>query len=114
MQVKAESRFVRLSADKARDIARRMRGLSVAEALKVTDFSERKAAFEIGKTLKTAIANAEENAKLSVDELRVKEVLVDAGPTSRRYWARARGMAGPILRRTCHVRIVLTDGRDET
>lgn len=111
MEVTAISKYVKLSADKATDLVRRMRGLPVAEALKITEFSERKAALHIGKTLKSAIANAENNAKLSIADLRVKEAVVDKGPMTKRYWARARGMASPILRRTCHIRIVLTDGK---
>ncbi|MBN2301203.1 MAG: 50S ribosomal protein L22 [Lentisphaerae bacterium] len=112
MEVVSTSKYVRLAADKARDIARKMRGLPVSEALKVTDFSERKAAFYIGKTLKSAIANAENNAKLAVDELRVKEVLVDEAARVKRYWARSRGSASPIQKRTCHIKIVVTDGKD--
>lgn len=111
MDVTATAKYVRSSPSKARDLARRMLGLPVGEALKITEFSDRKAAFLIGKTLKSAIANAENNAKLSVDELRVKEAVIGDGPSLKRYRARARGRAGRILKRTCHIRIVLTDGK---
>jgi len=95
---------------KARPIARKLRGMSVGEALRTAELCGRKAGGIIGKTLKSAIANAENNAKLAVDELRVKEAIVDEGPLFRRYWPRARGMARRIRRKTCHVKIVLTDG----
>lgn len=77
MEVTARTKFARLSPSKARDLARKMQGLPVADALKITDFSARKAAGLIGKTLKSAIANAENNAKLAVDELTVKEAVID-------------------------------------
>jgi large subunit ribosomal protein L22 len=109
MDVTAITRYARMSPLKARDLAQRVQGLPVSEALKVTEFSERKAAALIGKTLKSAIANAENTAKLSVDKLRVKEAVVEDGPRMRRFWPRSRGMASPILKRMCHIRVVLTD-----
>ena len=113
MDVFAITRYVRLSPSKARDLAAKVRGLPVSEALKLTAFSPRKAAFQIGKTLKSAIANATANAHLDVESLRVKQAVVEEGPRMKRFWPRARGSASPILKRTCHVRIVLTDGRTE-
>ncbi len=112
MEVKAITKFARLSPSKARDLARKMQGLPVADALKVSDFSARKAAALIGKTLKSAIANAENNAKLAVDELMVKEAVVEEGPRMKRYWSRARGGIRPIKKRMCHIKIVLTDGQE--
>ncbi len=111
MEVKAISKYVRMSPSKARDLARRLTGMRVAEALRVTTVGERKAANEIGKTLKSAIANAENNADLSADDLLVKEALVDEGPRMKRFWPRARGMVRRIEKKMCHVRIVLTDGK---
>jgi len=110
MDVKATSKYVRISSRKARNLARAIQGLRVSEALKVLDFSERKAAFLIGRTLKSAVANAENNAKLSAENLWVKEAVVADGPALKRYWHRARGMASPIKKRTSHVQITLTDG----
>ena len=109
MEVTAKTKYVRLAASKARGLVKSMRGLPVNEALRIAATSDKKAAVVIGKTLKSAIANAENNAKLSVDELRVKEAVVDEGPSSRRYWPRSRGMVRHIVRRSCHVKIVLTD-----
>ncbi len=114
MEVTAKSRYVRLSPSKARDLCRKLKGRSVADALKVTDFNKRKGAKLIGKTLKSAIANAENNAKLPLSSLRVKNATVDAGPFSVRYWPRARGMVSVIRRRTSHITVVLTDdGKSE-
>lgn len=109
MEVTAVAKFVRLAPTKARDLAREVQGLPVAEALKVTQFSPRKAAALIGKTLRSAIANAENNAQLPVDTLRVKQAVIDEGPRMRRYWSRARGSVRRIQKRMCHIRIVLTD-----
>ena len=98
-----------MSPSKARDLARAIQGLPVSQALAVTEFSERKAAFQIGKTLKSAIANAENNAGLSADDLFVRAAVVEEGPMLKRFRPRARGMAGRILKRTSHIKIVLTD-----
>jgi len=112
MEVTAVSKYVRLSPTKARDLARRVQGLPVAQALEIVDLSARKAAFFLGKTLKSAVANAENNAELAVDTLHVKEAVVDVGPQLRRYWPRARGMVSPIRKRMCHIRVVLSDGEE--
>lgn len=109
MEVVAVSKYVRMSPSKARDLARAMQGRPVAEALRIADFNARKAGVLLGKTLRSAIANAENNAGLSVDRLVVKRALIEPGPSLKRYWPRARGSASPILRRTSHVRIVLTE-----
>lgn len=113
MDISATSRFVRLSPTKARDLAQRIRGKSVATALGMVTLNERKAAYYVGKTLKSAIANAENNAKLEVDSLKVKEAVVDEAIRMKRLWAAARGSPRPVCKRMCHIRIVLTDGHDE-
>jgi large subunit ribosomal protein L22 len=92
-----------------REVTREIQGLPVAAALDVLAFTPKKAAFLIGKTLKSAVANAENNANLKVDGLVVKEAVVGEGPTLKRIMARARGSASGILKRTSHIRIVLTD-----
>lgn len=109
MEVKATTKYVRIAPRKARNLATAIQGLPVPEALKIVEFSERKAATLIGKTIKSAIANAENNAKLSADTLRVKEAVVVPGPALRRFWPRARGSASPIRKRTSHIMITLTD-----
>ncbi len=111
MEVQAITKYVRMSPTKARDFARKMRGMRVSDALNMTAIGERKAAFRIGKTLRSAVANAENNADLDVDDLCVKEAVIDEGPMMKRFWPRARGMVSPIKKRLCHVKIVLTDGK---
>lgn len=113
MDIVATTRFVRISPEKARDLARAIQGKQVPEALRMTDFSERKAAFLIRKTLHSAIANAENNHDLSADALVVREAVVDAGPILKRSRPRSRGMAHPIRKRMSHIRIVLSDGRKD-
>jgi len=113
MEVSATTKYVRMSSTKVRDLTRAIQGLPVAQALKIVDFSERKGALNLGKTLKSAIANAENNAKLDVDDLRVKEAVVGEGPRMKRHWPRARGMVSPVLKRMCHIKVVLTDGKED-
>jgi large subunit ribosomal protein L22 len=82
--------------------------LPVSDALDILTFTPRKAADLIGKTLKAAIADAENNFELPVDSLFVKEATIGEGPTFRRFTPRARGSAAPIRKRTSHIRIVLS------
>lgn len=114
MDVIAVAKYVRMSPSKGRDVARKVQGLPVAEALRMTRFSPRKAAFHINKTLKSAVANAQSNHSLEADDLRVKQAVVDEGPAMRRFWPRARGGVSPVQKRMCHIRIVLTDGVEES
>lgn len=109
MEIQATTRFVRMAPSKARDLARALKGLPVGEALRLVEFNARKAALQIGKTLKSAIANAENNAKVAPEKLYVDQVLVDDGPRMKRFWARSRGMVSPIQRRLCHIKITLTE-----
>jgi len=109
MEIKAVSKYVRMTPTKARDLTRAITGKSVGEALQVVELNKRKTAACIGKTLKSAIANAENNAELSADKLYVARAVVENGPTIPRYWPRARGSATPIRKKTSHIRITLTD-----
>jgi large subunit ribosomal protein L22 len=109
MKIEASSRFARIAPTKARPLARLLKGLSVADALRATAFSRQKAAFLIGKVLKSAIANAENNAKPSAEDFRVEQVIVEQGPMMRRHWSRSRGMVRPVTKRTSHIRIVLVN-----
>ena len=111
MEVTAITRNVRMSAQKGRPLARKCQGLPVGDALRVVDFSPRKAAFVLSKTLKSAMANAKNNANLDVDTLKVKMCVFDEGTRMRRFWPRARGSASPIAKRLCHCKVVLTDGQ---
>ena len=109
MQVKAIHRFARISPFKAREVTREIQGHSASDALDLLTFSPKKAAVLVKKTLKSAIANAENNANLKVDTLLVREAVVGEGPTLKRFRARARGGASPIRKRTSHIRIILSN-----
>jgi large subunit ribosomal protein L22 len=109
MEVRSIYKYARISPFKVREVTREIQGLPVSAALDVLAFTPKKAAFLINKTLKSAIANAENNANLKVDGLVVKEAVVGEGPTFKRMKTRARGSGSQILKRTSHIRIVLTD-----
>src|SRR6266403_1945159 len=109
MEVRSIYRYARISPFKVREVTREIQGLPVSAALDLLAFTPKKAAFFIGKTLKSAVANAENNANLKADGLVVKEAVVGEGPTIKRMMARARGSGSQILKRTAHIRIVLTD-----
>lgn len=109
MEVKSLYKYARVSPLKARDVAREIQGLPVSAALDILNFTPRKAAFLIGKTLKSAIANAENNHELDIESLVVKEATATDGPSFRRFKARARGSGAPIKRRTSHLQIILSD-----
>jgi large subunit ribosomal protein L22 len=109
MEVKAIYRFARMSAFKLRDVTREIQGRPVAAALDIVAFSPKKAAFLVQKTLKSAIANAENNHNLRADKLVVKEAVAGESTTIKRFTPKARGSAGPIRKRTCHIFITLTD-----
>jgi large subunit ribosomal protein L22 len=113
MEVKSTTKYVRLSPQKARDVAREIQGLPVSSALDILTYTPKKAAALIGKTLKTAIADAENNFSLDTNTLVVKEAVIGAGPTLRRFSPRAKGSAGPLLKRTSHIYITLTGSAPE-
>jgi large subunit ribosomal protein L22 len=109
MEVRSIYRYAKISPFKAREVTREIQGLPVSAALDIVAFSPKKAAAMINKTLKSAVANAENNANLRVDGLVVKEATVGEGSTMKRMMPRARGSGSRILKRTSHIRIVLTD-----
>lgn len=109
MQIKSIYRGARISAFKAREVTREIQGKPVAAALDILAFTPRKAAAMIAKTLKSAIANAENNNNLRADTLVVQEATVGEGPTLKRFQPKARGSAGPIRKRTSNIRIIVTD-----
>ena len=108
-EARAFQRSTRQSPYKMRLVIDQIRGKAVNEALALLTFSKKHAAKQIQKTLKSAVANAENNANLKVDGLVVKEAIVGEGPTMKRMMARARGSGSRILKRSSHIRIVLTD-----
>ncbi|HEV2805823.1 MAG TPA: 50S ribosomal protein L22 [Chthoniobacterales bacterium] len=109
MQVRSTYRYAKISPFKVREVTRAIQGLPVSAALDLVAFSPKKAAGLIAKTLKSAVANAENNANLRVDGLVVKEATVGEGPTMKRMMTRARGSGSRVLKRSSHIRIILTD-----
>jgi ribosomal protein L22 len=105
--VRAQAKWVRMSARKGRVVAEHIRGRSVPEARAVLAFTPRAAAREIEKVLASAVANAEANHGLNGDELVVHAAVVDEGPTLKRWRARARGRVARIKKHTCHITVLL-------
>jgi ribosomal protein L22 len=108
--VRAQAKWVRTSARKARLVAEHIRGRSVPEARAVLAFTPRAAARELEKVLASAVANAEANHGLVGDELVVRTAVVDEGPTLKRWRARARGRVARIKKRSCHITLTLAPG----
>ncbi len=109
MEVSATHKYARLSAQKARLVADQVRGLPVEKAVELLTYSNKKAASTIKKVLESAIANAEHNEGADIDDLKVRSILVDEGPTHRRWKARARGRVNHIMKRTSHIRVTVSD-----
>jgi ribosomal protein L22 len=106
--VNASARFVRVAPRKARLVADQVRGLPIEDALPLLRFSTRSAAQDIRKLIESAAANAEANHDLVADDLFIKDIHVDEGPTLRRYRPRALGRATRINKRTSHIAVALT------
>ena len=109
MQVHAITKNVRMSAQKMRELVRQIQGLSAIKAQAVLAVVPRKSARLVAKTLDSAIANAENNNGAKVENLRVHEAVAGTASTFRRFTPKARGSAGPILKRNCHIKIVVSD-----
>jgi large subunit ribosomal protein L22 len=109
MEVVAKARFVKRTPRKARLVADAVLGLPISDALAYLEFSPRHAAHEVAKVIKSAAANAEHNFNLSRDELYLKQLLVDDGPTLKRIRPVSRGMAHQYFHRTCHLTAVVED-----
>jgi large subunit ribosomal protein L22 len=106
--MKASATHIRISPRKVRMVVDTVRGKSVSQALSILGFTRKKAALPVQKLLKSAVANAVENGGISdVDTLVIDRIMVDEGPTLKRYMPRARGRATPIRKRTSHIRIML-------
>jgi large subunit ribosomal protein L22 len=106
-EVRAVAKWVRMSPRKARLVAEHIRGRSVPEARTVLAFTQRAAAREIEKVLRSAVANAEANHGLNGDSLVVSAAYVDEGPVMKRWRARARGRVARIKKPTCHITVKL-------
>lgn len=113
MEAKAQAKFVRISPRKARQVIDLIRGKDIGEAIAVLRNTPKKASHLIEKVLNSAIANAENNYDMIVDDLYVAKAYVDEGPTMKRYRARAMGQASMIRKRTSHITVVVSDEKKE-
>ena len=109
MEVRAVTRYVRIAPRKARLVTELIKGKPVEEALTMLRFVPKKAARLVDKTLRSAVANAEQNPNIDVDTLYIKRIFVDGGPTMKRWRARAMGRATRIIKRTSHITVVLDE-----
>jgi large subunit ribosomal protein L22 len=108
-EVKAVSKFVRISPQKVRKLVDTVKGKPAEAAIDMLKFMPQKAAAIVEKVMRSAVANAEQNHNLDIDTLVVKNVTADQGPTLKRFRARARGRGSRILKRTAHITVVLSD-----
>jgi large subunit ribosomal protein L22 len=118
MESKAVLKLARVSPRKARLVADLVRGREVGEAIEILTFTRKKSAKFIKDLIESAVANAEfkakrDNSTLDIDDLIIKTIYVDGGPTLRRFRPRARGMATPVLKRTSHITVVLDTDRGD-
>ena len=111
MEVAAKLKNARISAQKARLVIDQIRGLPIERALEILNFSTKKAADMVRKILNSAIANAEHNEGADIDELRVSRVFVDEAFTLKRIKPRAKGRADRVLKRSCHITVMVSDGK---
>ncbi|MCZ6601828.1 MAG: 50S ribosomal protein L22 [Planctomycetota bacterium] len=112
LQFRAKHRYARMTARKARPVLNMIRGLDVNRAIEMLNFENRRAAHAARKVLRSALANAEtmiQDRRLEIDpeDLLITDARADVGPSLKRWLPRARGMATPILKRTCHISITL-------
>jgi large subunit ribosomal protein L22 len=114
MEVQALTRYARMSPKKMREVARTIQGRPATEAVEFLSLVPRKSARLIAKTLKSAIANAENNRNLSADSLTVRSAVIENGPVLKRFKAGARGTAMPRRKKMSHIRIILSDGTDNS
>ena len=111
-EARAVLRTIRVSPQKLNLVAALIRGKKVATALADLEFSRKRIAGTVRKTLESAIANAENNHDLVGDEMLITSITVDEGPTLKRYRPRAQGRATPIHKRTSHIAVALTPAED--
>jgi large subunit ribosomal protein L22 len=113
MEVRSTYKYARISSQKARQVTRAITGMPVSQALSVLDFTPKKAAFLVGKVLRSAIANATNNHELDAEEMIVASAVATPGPSLKRIMPRARGSASSIKKRMTHITVVLGNKPEE-
>ncbi|QIE02196.1 50S ribosomal protein L22 [Buchnera aphidicola] len=109
MEILAQHRQARSSAQKVRLIVNLIRNKKVPEALNILTYNKKKAAILVKKVLESAIANAEHNDGVDIDQLKIKQIFVNEGSTMKRMMPRAKGRADRILKRTSHITVIVSD-----
>lgn len=109
MEVKAKLRNLRVGSQKARIVADMVRGKDVNEALKILAFMPQKPALHLKKLIESAVANADQKKTIDVDNLYIKHLSVDMGPSLSRFRPRAQGRATPIKRKASHINLILDE-----
>jgi len=113
LETRAVEKFIRMSPRKIRYVAALVRDKSVAEAVDILSLTPKKAALIIKKAVQSAAANATENSNMNEDDLYISKIYINEGPTLKRFKPRARGRAARIRKRTSHVVVYVTDGKEE-
>ena len=109
MEVKAVSKYLRISPQKVRRLVGAVKGKPAEEGLGILKFMPQKGAALIEKTLRSAVANADQQTGIDVDNLVIRNIIADQGPTLKRFRARARGRGSRILKRTSHITVILAE-----
>lgn len=110
MEVKAAAKYVRISPQKVRKLIDAVKGKPVEDGLNLLKFMPQKAASIVEKTIRSAVANADQIPDIDVDSLVIRNITADQGPTLKRFKARARGRGTRILKRTSHITVILSEG----
>jgi large subunit ribosomal protein L22 len=111
MEVKAVTKYVRISPQKVRKLVDAVKGKPAEEGLGILKFMPQKAATLVEKTLRSAVANADQQTGIDVDNLVIRSITADPGPTLKRFHARARGRGNRILKRTSHITVILAEDK---
>ena len=109
MEVRAVSKYVRISPQKVRMMVDAVKGKPVEDGLNILKFMPQKAANIVEKVIRSAVANADQNMDIDVDSLIIRNVIADQGPTLKRFRARARGRGTRILKKTAHITVILAE-----
>jgi len=109
MEAKAVAKYVRIGPQKVRTIIDAVKGKPVETGLNILKFMPQKSAGLVEKVLKSAISNADQNENINVDSLVIRNIIVNQGPTLKRFRARARGRGARILKRTSHITVIVAE-----
>jgi large subunit ribosomal protein L22 len=109
MKVRAVAKYIRVSPTKVRRVARAMKGKRVEDALSVLGFMPQRSADILAKVIRSAVANADQRPDVDVDSLSISSIVVNQGPSLKRFRPRAMGRATKILKRTSHITVVLAE-----